>query len=404
MLTTEENELLTRVGPGTPAGELLRRYWHPVGMLPNLTEGTPTKHVRLLGEDLVLFRDRSGRVGLLADHCSHRGASLLYGRVEERGIACAYHGWLYDTAGHCLETPAELPDSNFYLTVKHRAYPVQEYCGLYWGYLGPLPAPTLPRYDITEDYPIKSVGEMAELTCNWLQFVEQNVDQVHAFILHQDVGSNMDKGKDDPTLNTTRGQIDQLVSLVYTEAPFGIKRRQIRVNGYDETNLIVFPSAHRIYNQLSIKVPLDDTHTRQYHIEVAPPDGPDEHSGLNGSNRDIRYVADNGAAEGKSPPQAAHPFARYRMDRLRFQDFMALETPGPIFDRRGEHLSTSDAGVALLRTMLKREIEKVQQGLDPLGVIRDPNQEPIDTCMQSYAEVIRQFPRTGRALSRGGAG
>src|SRR5436853_622831 len=106
MLTKDENELLTRVGPGTPAGELLRRYWYPVAIARDLTEEHPTRFVRLLGEDLVLFRDTSGRVGLLADHCSHRGASLCYGRVEARGIACPYHGWLYDTRGVCLETPA----------------------------------------------------------------------------------------------------------------------------------------------------------------------------------------------------------------------------------------------------------------------------------------------------------
>jgi len=106
MLTGEENELLTRIGPGTPCGELFRRYWHPVAMVPELSEANPTVHVRVLGEDLVLFRDKKGKVGLLADHCAHRGASLLYGRVEERGISCAYHGWLYDTEGNCLETPA----------------------------------------------------------------------------------------------------------------------------------------------------------------------------------------------------------------------------------------------------------------------------------------------------------
>jgi hypothetical protein len=210
----------------------------------------------------------------------------------------------------------------------------------------------------------------------------------------------MDKRKDDPTFSTTRGQIDQLVSLVYSEAPFGIMRRQVRLNGYDETNLIVFPSAHRIYNQLSIKVPLDDTHTRQYHIEVEVPDE-SESAGSSRAPAAIRYLADNSAAEGKSHPNATHPVSRYRMDRLRFQDFMALETPGPIFDRRGEHLATSDQGVMLLRKMLLREMENVQRGLDPIGVIRDPDHEPIDTCMQSYAEVVRRFPRTGRPSSAG---
>ena len=132
MLTKEENERLTRVGPGTPAGELLRRYWLPVGVASELSAEAPTQIVRILGETLVLFRDKSGRVGLLEDRCSHRGASLCYGRVEERGISCPYHGWLYDTKGNCVETPAEPSESRFHLTVKQKAYPVQKLVGLYW--------------------------------------------------------------------------------------------------------------------------------------------------------------------------------------------------------------------------------------------------------------------------------
>src|SRR5437870_3972661 len=131
MLTHEENERLSRVGPGTPAGELLRRYWYPVAFAHELSEEHPTHFVRILGEDLVLFRDKSGNAGLIADHCAHRGASLLYGRVEERGIACAYHGWLYDARGNCLETPAEPEGSMFHLTVKQHAYPIEEYAGVY---------------------------------------------------------------------------------------------------------------------------------------------------------------------------------------------------------------------------------------------------------------------------------
>src|SRR3972149_9281174 len=135
MLSRRENEMLTRVGPGKPAGELLRRYWHPVAVAKDLTDENPTQFVRILGEDLVLFRDKKGRVGLIGDRCPHRGASLLYGRAEERGIACAYHGWLFDTEGKCLETPAEPADSLFHLTVRQRAYPVEKLLGLYWAYL-----------------------------------------------------------------------------------------------------------------------------------------------------------------------------------------------------------------------------------------------------------------------------
>src|SRR6476659_1703848 len=168
MLTKEENELLTRVGPGTPMGELLRRYWMPVGYPSELTDEQPTKFVRIMGEDLVLFKDKSGNVGLIADHCVHRGASMLYGRVEERGIACAYHGWLYDTRGTCLETPAEPADSLFHHTVKQRAYPVREQYGLYWAYMGPLPAPVLPKWDLVDAGPIETVSSQ-RWDCNWLQ-------------------------------------------------------------------------------------------------------------------------------------------------------------------------------------------------------------------------------------------
>src|SRR5256885_14023709 len=157
-LTQAENELLTRVGPGTPGGELLRRYWLPIAAAQELTEASPTKFVRVLGEDLVLFVDKSGNYGLIQDHCPHRGASMLYGRVEERGIACAYHGWLYDTAGNCLETPAEPAGSMLHLTIRHRAYPVQKYFGLYWAYLGPEPVPPIRRLDI-DAYPIEHITE-----------------------------------------------------------------------------------------------------------------------------------------------------------------------------------------------------------------------------------------------------
>src|SRR5205809_502243 len=173
MLTAEENELLTRIGPGTPAGNLLRRYWYPFAPAPELSESRPTRFVRLLGEDLVLFRDKSGNIGLVGDHCPHRGASMLYGRVEERGIACAYHGWLYDTQGNCMETPAEPADSKLYLTVKAKAYPVRRFIGLYWAYLGPEPAPVIPRYKawVPTDRKVK-VTVYPDIACNWFSAAE----------------------------------------------------------------------------------------------------------------------------------------------------------------------------------------------------------------------------------------
>jgi 5,5'-dehydrodivanillate O-demethylase len=338
-------------------------------MLPELSEQTPTKFIRILGEDLVLFRDKSGRVGLLGDHCAHRGASLLYGRVEDRGIACAYHGWLYDTSGNCLETPAEPADSRFYLTVKHTAYPVQEQYGLYWAYLGPQPAPVLPKFDIGELGPVIAVGEVPREDCNWLQVCENNLDQSHVFILHQTTG-----GPREQVTNTTRGRIDALDYLEYREHPHGLVRKQVHKDGYVETDLMIFPNGQRLLNHISIKVPIDDTHTRNFRIFFDL-----EHRWTNsGSNGPIDYYLES-TGESKTPADATYPFATYTLGQLRFEDFMVLETQGPIAAREREHLGTSDKGVVLLRTILKREIERVQQGLDPLGVIRDPEDDIIET-------------------------
>src|SRR5437867_3252784 len=262
MLSQAENERLTRVGPGTPAGELLRRYWYPVAFAAELTDENPTRFVRILGEDLVLFRDKSGNVGLLGDHCPHRGASLLYGRVEERGIACAYHGWLYDTQGNCLETPAEPADSKLYLTVKHKAYPVEKMMGMYWTYLGPTPVPPIRRMDVAA-YPVDNIREMNYDT-NWVQVVENHVDSTHIYILHQQSANRSSDG----TPNSTRGNIDHLVGLDYEELQYGIKRKIVPDASYAEDDLLVFPNMLRRVNQVQIHVPVDDTHTRTYKLAI----------------------------------------------------------------------------------------------------------------------------------------
>jgi 5,5'-dehydrodivanillate O-demethylase len=362
-------------------------------MLLDLSDEQPTHHVRILGEDLVLFRDRSGNVGLLADHCAHRGASLLYGRVEERGIACAYHGWLYDTQGNCLECPAEPDGSKFHLTVKQKAYPVRERYGLYWAYLGPMPAPVLHRYDFAELGPL--TVNLSRPDCNWLQVVENNLDQSHTIILHQATRQRGVAG-----LSTTRGLIHELVALEYTEAPFGIKRHRVDANGYDDTDLMVFPSSARIYNHMSIKVPVDDTHTMRFTLFVdLQLDRPPAERVASRAAGTVAVLPEREL--GKSAPGLVHPDATYRMDKLPFQDLMALETQGPIAPRENEHLATGDRGLVLLRNLLKREIEKVQQGLDPIGVIRDPARDLIDTYIDIYIEMIQQYPPDrARAMAR----
>ena len=178
MLSVQENERLTRVGPGAPMGELLRRYWHPIAATAELDEN-PTKEVRLLGEDLALYRDRSGQYGLVERYCAHRRVNLAYGIPEERGLRCMYHGWLYDETGQCIEQPFEetvRPESRFKDKIKLPGYPVQEQSGLLFAYLGPAPAPYLPLWGpLVWDNVVREVA-ITEISCNWLQCMENSLD------------------------------------------------------------------------------------------------------------------------------------------------------------------------------------------------------------------------------------
>ena len=181
-MTPEENERLSRIGPGTPAGELMRRYWWPVWFSQSVTD--KPLPVRLLGEDLVLFRQGDGALGLLDRRCPHRGASLELGRVEEDGIRCCYHGWKFDPNGACLEMPAEPADTPLLGEVRQTAYHCQELAGLVFAYLGPDPVPLLPRYDIMARDDCNRLLEAKTDHCNWLQRIENGHDPAHLGILH----------------------------------------------------------------------------------------------------------------------------------------------------------------------------------------------------------------------------
>ena len=375
MITAEENEMLTRVGPGTPAGELLRRYWHPVAIAADLTAENPTKFLRILGEDLVLFVTPAGEAGLLHDRCPHRGVSLSYGRVEERGIACAYHGWLFDTKGNCLETPAEPPESKFCLTVKHKAYPVKKLAGLYWTYMGPLPAPEMPKYDVwarTDGW--HWLRALPQLDCNWLQAMENSVDTAHLHILHQELVTDGFKVE-----STTRGTIDNLDEYEVKEFEHGFIKRRVFKDGKIEEHPLLFPTVLRQANRTQIRVPIDDTHTWIVYVHFVP-----DSTEPRPSNDEVPV---NYRKPFKNPLGARHPDTKYRLDEVDAQDFMAWETQGPIHNRTRERLAVSDHGVVLYRGMLLREIKKVQQGLEPMNVFRDPNHPIIDTRLDHSLEV-----------------
>ncbi len=187
MLTAQENEELTRVGPGTPMGELMRRYWHPVATCQELKEN-PVKAIRILGQSLTLFRDRQGRLGLISQRCAHRSVDLKHGIPENDGLRCPYHGWMYDITGQCIDQPAETAETTFKARVKLNSYPVQELGGLIWTYLGPKPEPLLPRWDLfVMDNAFRQIGTTV-LPCNWLQCQENSVDSVHTTYCHGRLG------------------------------------------------------------------------------------------------------------------------------------------------------------------------------------------------------------------------
>lgn len=367
MLTAEENQLLTQVNRGTPCGELLRRYWHPVAAAAELTEKKPILPVKMLGEELVVFRDRKGNYGLMGEHCPHRLASLAYGRVEEEGIRCPYHGWKFDRRGACLEQPAEPPGSTFKDRIKHIAYPVQYLGGLIYAYLGPAPAPLLPRWDVLVwEHGKRWIVKESIIECNWLQPMENSVDPSHLFWLHGDTAHLAPRVK----------EYAEKHEFILFE--FGIKKRRTTLTlatagkpEIDEHPLL-FPTVLRhvaSYEQangqrhnLQIRVPVDDHHTQVFRVNFVP------------SDRE------------RSPADAPVPFhfnalktgpRQYKMNMVSAQDSMAWETQGMLTDRSQEHLGVGDEGIIALRKLLREQIDRVRQGLDPLGVIRDPAQNEV---------------------------
>ena len=183
MTTNDENELLTRTGPDTPCGDLMRRYWQPVALVSDLKDDTPLP-VKILGEELVLFRDDHGKLGLIGLYCAHRCADLSYGRIEEGGLRCLYHGWLFDRAGRCLDQPAEPEGSKLKDKIKHIAYPCHEAAGVIFTYMGPSEPPLFPAYDFLSAPPEYVYQSKLFHSCNYLQANEGNLDPAHLSFLH----------------------------------------------------------------------------------------------------------------------------------------------------------------------------------------------------------------------------
>ena len=204
MITREMNALLTQVGADTRAGNLLRRYWVPVAGSSEI-EPAGVEHIRVLGEDLVLFRTEDGSLGLIAERCPHRGCSLLHGIPERGALRCPYHGWLFDGTGACLEQPAEPPTSKFKERIRTQAYEVREMGGLVFAYMGPAPAPLLPPFDLFVIEPaIRTIGRTM-LPCNWFQIMENSLDPTHVEYLHGRFGDySLEQAGEPPTFGVAK--------------------------------------------------------------------------------------------------------------------------------------------------------------------------------------------------------
>ena len=371
-LSREENEMLTRVGPGTPGGEMLRRYWHPFAFLSEL-KGKPLRR-RILGEDLVLFRDDRGRIGLLTLRCSHRGTSLEFGHLENGGLRCCYHGWLYDVEGRILETPGEPADSRFRERLRHPAYKVQELAGIVFAYLGPEPAPLLPRYDVlVREDGVRSMSARM-VHCNFLQMVENSVDQHHFKWLHRTPKTRQWRNERLTSDVTDFGILDTFTRRVGDESFRTISlflMPNMNKVGYHlpEDHPAAFAATHEGYEALRWRVAMDNTTTMHFTVYFAPL--------VDGKIMAKVPKDQQDQGLGDSIP------GKYRWDEETGwiargdQDRCAQESQGPIFDRTGEHLGVSDEGVILLRRLFRQSIEAVQRGEDPVGVIRDPAKNEI---------------------------
>ncbi len=404
MLTKEENDLLTQTGPGTPCGELQRRYWQPTALSEELPVGGAPLPIRLLGEDLVLFRDDEGKPGLLGIHCSHRGADLSYGRVEDGGLRCIYHGWLYDRNGRCLEQPGEPAGSTFHERIRQTAFPCVEKNGLILSYMGPGEPPLLPNY-----LPFTVPEEQVAITklyseCNYLQGNEGNIDLLHTSFLHyirRDLSNLTEEQRQAvveryqaPETLSGRGPSPGLESCEGQLIPYGLRIAKLRkADGETYVRLATFllPSMTVIPGgSINWHVPIDDTHHWKYtlradpnapvgpradRVDWAPP--PTYHPQPNRSNR---YLQDRDLMKSWS-------FSGIPQMYFAAQDLFATESAGDIQDRTQEHLAVTDGPIAASRTLLRHAIKEVQDGRDPPHVVRDPDLNDFPEVMGTFGMV-----------------
>lgn len=358
MLSEDHNRLLTRVGPGTPMGDLLRRYWQPIAGESEF-ETMDTKAVRLMGEDLVLYKDHGGAFGLVDRHCPHRRADMSYGMVEACGLRCSYHGWLFDRDGACLDQPYEEtanPAGRYKERVTIKAYPVRALGGLLWTYMGPAPAPELPDWEpFSWPNGFRQIV-ISELPCNWLQGQENSIDPIHFEWMHANWSVRL-RGQKGP-YGPRHLKID------FREFDYGYTYNRIREDTDEHHPLwtvgraCLWPNGMFTGDHFEYRVPVDDTHMLSvaWFFTRVP--------------RDSEPYVQESIPTWHGPIRDAG--GRWITSHVMNQDFVAWIGQGAISDRTQEHLGVSDKGVAIMRRQFLRDIERVRRGEDPKAILRDP--------------------------------
>jgi phthalate 4,5-dioxygenase len=381
MFSREENELLTRVGAGTAMGDLMRRYWLPALLSEEIAmPDSPPVRVRLLGEDLVAFRDSEGRVGLLDEHCSHRGTSLFYGRNEECGLRCIYHGWKYDVEGNVLETPAEPAESDFKRKIHHTAYPCKEVGGFVFAYMGPREKmPLFPLYEWVSLPADRMHVVKSYLECNYLQGIEGDFDSSHTTFLHCNNLADLKR------LNR-----DGAPTLEAEETAYGMRAISIRKVGDEQSYVrispFIMPAFSIVPGPATAKfeendtrafrfwIPVDDTSTWFYILTMRDVPFSEEEktkarSWVDASYRRIRNAGNDYLQDREL--QRTQIYSGIKAVIPAEQDGCATESMGPIYDRTREHLGYSDKTIIALRKILLRAAMGIREGREPPHVIRD---------------------------------
>jgi phenylpropionate dioxygenase-like ring-hydroxylating dioxygenase large terminal subunit len=383
MISHEDNETLVRVGPGTPMGQLMRQYWIPFLKSGDVERDGQPHRVRLLGEDLVAFRDSDGRVGLVDHACPHRGAPMVFARAEEGGIRCIYHGWKFNVDGQCQEMPAEPANSPMCSRMRIKAYPVAERNGVLWAYMGPSreAPPPLPQLEWNLVPQANCVVTLRVQECNWLQALEGEVDSAHAAILHgRRNGSTITQWRQGQDLTPTfEIQPHDAGISIAARRKDGAENNYVRVNQFLMPFWTLVPPQKQ-YPELSghAWVPIDDTHTLALMFSYTP-DQP-----FYEKSRKLFKEGYKGRETGHhsevayEPKPITVPFHKYwsRFNRsnayqydyasgmpgLWLEDAASQSGVAPIYDRTQEHLGTTDTGIARVRRMLLENAKKIAQG------------------------------------------